>query len=51
MKKTYINPKMEVFEIEAPNLCTVSNNSASIYTSGSGVNAGDALGRDTEEEW
>lgn len=50
MKKTYINPQMDVFEIEAPNLCAVSGDdtkgSASIYTGGGKVNAGDALGRE-----
>ncbi len=51
MKKTYSNPQMNVFEIEAPNLCAVSDKSANIYDSGS-VSAGNALGRGNDgDDW
>ena len=49
MKKTYINPCIEVYKIETPNLCIVSGGettgSADIYTEGEKVNSGDALSR------
>ena len=52
MKKTYSNPQMNVFEIEAPNLCAVSDGSASINTPGDKVSAGDALGRGNDgDDW
>ena len=51
MKKTYSNPQMNVFEIEAPNLCAVSDGSATINTTGS-VSAGDALGHGNDgDDW
>lgn len=50
MKKTYINPCIEVYKIETPNLCIVSGGettgSADFYTEGEKVNSGDALSRE-----
>ena len=47
MKKTYINPQMNVYEVKAPNLCVVSggesSGSATIYETTQ--DGGNALGR------
>lgn len=49
MKKAYIKPQLNVFEIESSNLCAVSDNSANIY--GTQKGASGALSREGGLVW